>query len=187
MRDLVFIDCETTGLEPDYHEIIEIAAARVDPGTLVIRREMDAKIQPAHPERVDPEAVRKNGYTPDRWLDALSLDEALDRLSPILNGAVLAGHNVAFDRMFIEAAYHRAEQILPDIDYHLVDTASLAWPLVVAGIIERPSLRFLCEHFGISNEGAHSAPADVRRTIAVYRELMSLFGERSAESSQGEE
>jgi DNA polymerase III epsilon subunit-like protein len=37
------------------------------------------------------------------------------------------------------------------------------------------SLRSLCDYFGISNEGAHSALVDARRTAAVYRELCRSF------------
>jgi len=175
MRDLVFVDVETTGLEADYHEIIEVAATRVDPRTLAVKDELEAKVRPEHPERAEPEALRKNGYTPELWADASTLGEVLDRLTPVLNGGMLAGHNVAFDRGFLEASYRRAERSYPDLDYHLMDTVALAWPLVAAGLIEAPKLRLVCEHLGISNEGEHSAGTDVRRTIEVYRSLMPTF------------
>lgn len=172
MRDLAFIDVETTGLEPDYHEIIEVAVARVDAKTLTITAEFDCKVRPKHPDRAEPEALRINGYSPERWSDALSQTHAIGQISPLLSGCILAGHNTSFDRSFIEAAFKRSGKTLPDLDYHVIDTVSLAWPLIVAGAIEKPKLRFLCEHLGISNQGEHSAPADVRRTIEVYRRLM---------------
>lgn len=172
MRDLAFIDVETTGLDPDYHEIIEVAVARLDPRTLEIRAELDAKVRPGRPERAEPEALRLNGYTALRWADARAAGEVLQRLTPILNGCILAGHNVPFDRAFLLAAYRRASKTLPDLDYHVVDTASLAWPLVVAGLVDSLRLRVVCEHLGISNQGEHSSATDVRRTIEVYRRLM---------------
>lgn len=175
MRDLAFIDVETTGLEPDYHEVIEVAAVRLDPRTLDIQVEMDAKVRPDRPERAEREALEQNGYTPEDWTDARPLVEVLAQLTPVLSGCCLAGHNVGFDWAFLRSSYRRVDALQPDVDYHFVDTASLAWPLVAAGLIERPKLEALCNHFGISNEGAHSAPADVRRTIEVYRRLMPML------------
>jgi len=175
VRPLAFIDCETTGLDPERHEIIEVAAARLDPGTLEIHAELDAKVKPEHPERAEPEALRHNGYTPERWANASPVAEVLDRLTPVLDGCILAGHNVPFDRAFLREAYRRAERPFPEVDYHVVDTASLAWPLVVAGVIDSLRLRVICEHLGISNQGEHSATTDVRRTIDVYRRLMPVL------------
>lgn len=175
MRPLAFVDCETTGLDPERHEIIEVAAARLDPRSLEIDAELDAKVKLEHPDRADPEALRHNGYTPERWADALPAGEVLARLTPVLDGCILAGHNVPFDRAFLRKTYSRTGRAFPDVDYHVVDTASLTWPFVLAGLIDSLRLRVICEHLGISNQGEHSAATDVRRTIEVYRRLMPVL------------
>jgi len=172
MRDLTFIDIETTGLEPDYHEIIEVAAVRLSPKTLGIVSQLEFKVRPEHPERCEPQAIQKNNYSTEDWKNALPLIEVLQKLTPVLHGSILAGHNVFFDWSFLHEAYRRTQTVNPDVDYHMVDTVSLAWPLVVAGVIEKPTLRMLCDGFSISNEGAHTAGHDVRRTIEVYKHLV---------------
>jgi len=176
MRDIAFIDIETTGLEADYHEIVEIAALRADPSTLDIKGEMNARIHPEHPERCDPEAMQVNRYSAEHWKDAWDLRESLSKLTRVINGCILAGHNVHFDWSFLLAAYRRLEVVQPDVDYHLLDTASFAWPLVIAGVIDKPTLRSLCDLLGVSNDGAHTARGDALRAMGVYRRIASPAG-----------
>lgn len=175
MRAIAFIDIETTGLEADYHDIVEIAAMRIDPSTWEVQTELNVKVHPEHPDRIDPEAVRVNGYSAAHWKDALQLRNALVKLTPMLNGCVIAGHNVHFDWSFLLAAYRRLEVVQPEVDYHLLDTASLAWPLVIAGVIERPTLRALCDLLGVSNNDAHTALGDAYRAMNAYRRLAEIM------------
>jgi DNA polymerase III epsilon subunit-like protein len=59
-RDLVFLDSETTGLDPLYNEAIEWAAIRVGPdGTE--KEAFEAKVKPLFPERFDTKAREVNG------------------------------------------------------------------------------------------------------------------------------
>lgn len=129
MRAMAFIDIETTGLEADYHDIVEIAAVRLDASTWEVQTELNVKVHPEHHDRIDPEVVRINNYSVALWEDALHLRDALVKLTPMLNGCVIAGHNVHFDWSFLLAAYWRHEIVQPEVDYHLLDTASLAWPV----------------------------------------------------------
>ncbi len=175
MKDLVFVDIETTGLVVGFHEIIEVAALRVDPQTLKTKAEACFKAPPQHPERFTDEVRNTNRYSIERWKTARPLGQVLRHVKPILQDGILVGHNVRFDWEFLSLAYQQQGMTPPDIDYHLVDTALLAWPLVVAGVIERPTLRVLCDFFGVDNTGEHSALADVHRTIAVYRRLLPMM------------
>ncbi len=179
-RDLVFVDVETTGLDPKKHEIIEIAAIRrTFDRKLVAATSM--KIRPSRLQDADLGALLVNGYSPKGWEEAGSLLEALTRFSAIVEladqpGPILVGHNVGFDRSFIAAAYEAEHLPPPAADYHSIDTASLAWSLCAQGLIERVKLEVVCDFFGISNEGAHGAWRDVERTIAVYDRLVPMFG-----------
>ena len=175
MRDIAFIDIETTGLEPDYHDIIEVAAIRLDPVSLEVRTEMAAKVRPENPHRIDPMAIEVNQYSPVAWKKARKLQDVLEQLTGILHGCIVAGHNVHFDWSFLLTAYRQFEVVQPEVDYHLLDTASFAWPLVISGVIERPTLRALCDLLGVSNDNAHNALSDARRAMIVYRRLAEIM------------
>ncbi|HEU4535517.1 MAG TPA: 3'-5' exonuclease, partial [Polyangiaceae bacterium] len=125
---LAFVDCETTGLLPEKHEVLEIAVVRADARTLAVLDECSVKVRPERIEDADPEALAVCGYDPAAWRDAVPLAEALVRVTPLLEGATLAGHGVSFDQRFLQAAYRKAGVRPPSQPRHLLDTASLGWP-----------------------------------------------------------
>lgn len=173
-RDLVFVDVETTGLNPHEHEIIELAAVRTSPDALLVRNSIEHLVLPVHIETAHPKALEVNGYDAERWVrDAVLLEMALYRFVNLCYGGVtLVAHNATFDWGFLRESLSRKHSGGTGIDYHIICTASLAWPLVMQGGIESPKLEKLCDHFGISNDGQHRAMRDVQRTIEVYKRLM---------------
>ena len=172
MRHLAFVDVETTGLDPDRHEIIEIAVLRVDPHTLAELDAVAVQVRPMRPADADPAALALVGYSPDAWADAVGLDEALALVKPLLDGVMLAGHNVAFDRAFLDVAWREAGSTPDAVDHHLLDTATLAWPLWTEGSVESLSLAPVCVALGIEREREHRALADARASLEVARRLL---------------
>jgi DNA polymerase III subunit epsilon len=175
MRPLVFVDCETTGLDPDRHELIEVAAIRVDPRTLKIETELALKVHLERIEDADPDALRINGYTEEAWSDAVSLAEAMQQLAPVLDGCMLAGHNVAFDRSFLDAAWKHVGHRPNGLDHHLLDTATLAWPLLSAGSLDSVSLTPVCKRLGIERGEEHWALDDARASLEVAKRLLPVM------------
>lgn len=172
MRDLAFLDLETTGLDPTRHEIIEAAVVRVDGRTL---RELDSvsvRIAPAHIERADPEALQVNGFDPSTWGGG-ALEEALLAVEPLLEGANVAGCSVArFDIPFLMAAYDLLCWARPKLGKHQLNIESLCWALLARGQVKSLSLGALCDFHGVSNEGAHGALVDCRRALEVARRVL---------------
>jgi len=169
---LVFLDLETTGLNPRTSEIIEIAAMKVDSQTLEVLDWFATKVRPSDGALVEPEAVEINGFSADEWADAPGVGDVLLVLRKFLDGCLVAGHNPAFDWAFLTTTFHRLGMQLPQVQHHLLDTASLGWPLLRHGLVTSLSLRALCAFFGISNVGAHHALADVMRTYQVFLRLV---------------
>ena len=178
--DLVFVDVETTGLDPARHELIEIAAVRVDAHTLEPLDHASVRVRPSRLGDADPRALEVNGYSDAAWKDAVSLPTALRRVAPLLDGALVAGHNVGFDWAFLARGFERAGLPLPDVDYHRLDTASLAWPLVAGAEIESLSLDAVCTALGLHRPSPHRALADAMASLEVARRLRdrSLAGRR---------
>jgi DNA polymerase-3 subunit epsilon len=196
MRELplVFIDCETSGLDPYRHEILEFAAVRMSPvigrdghsrevieALVQIDRPLVMKCRMRWPEMASPEALAVNGYTQDKWKNAVDVRELLYAFSEYMgtsdvNAPIVVGQNTQFDWRFLAEAYHRERNggfELPRTKY-LVDIASIAWPLLQTGAIESIRLRTLCDWYGISNDGEHSALTDVLRTVKVYCKHLGL-------------
>lgn len=176
-RDLVFLDTETTGLNPDRHEIIQISAFNVSPTR---RTETFIKIfvKPIFLYTSEPKALELNRYSKERWIDAGAVDlhTALVSLRDtcFAHSSVLAIWNPVFDAPFLRNAFNRVGLGWPEtIHYHVLDVSSMVWSLVAKKRrIESIKLAKVCEHLGIDNEGEHDSGRDVERMIQVYRKLV---------------
>jgi DNA polymerase III epsilon subunit-like protein len=172
--DLVIVDLETSGLDERFHEILEVAAIRVDATTFEERARFVAKVKPLLP--VDPEAAAVNGYAPELWRDAISLDEALRGMFPVIEGARWVGSKPSFDFDFVSTNAQACGRKMPKLATHrLVDVSGMAEPLVAAGLIAKAGLEALREYFGIHTGAPHRALNDALATVAAYRLLLALY------------
>jgi DNA polymerase-3 subunit epsilon len=168
---LAFVDLETTGLDPSRHDIVEVAVLRVDARSLEVLAQHDTLVAPERLEDAQPEALAICGFSKAAWTNAVPLREALLAIAPLLEGALVAGHNVGFDWAFLQAGFARAGLTLPRVGYHRLDTASLAWPLVTSGELSSLSLDGLATLFGLERPRPHRALADARCALEVARRL----------------
>lgn len=181
---IIFIDTETTGLDPDAGEIIEYTFAEWDAG--VRGRVVTRKVRPVGP--VPDSAARINGYTPEKWEEAGALPWGgadLDTLFSFIPSAVagvkpkgivrVGGHNTNFDLHFFGAQLRRQGWDLPlDHSHRIVDTMTAAAPLLDIGEVTSVTLVSLARYFGIDTSLAHSSAGDVEMTIRVYEEQIRL-------------
>lgn len=133
---LAFVDCETTGLDPNNHSMWELAVIRRENGS-DIEHLWQIRLAKWEIEQADPKALEINRYEerfalPDDYQAGEMLhacgtphpvkrDELRSDLAMLLEGAVLVGSNPDFDasflRMFLDAKpWH----------YRTVDIATLA-------------------------------------------------------------
>ena len=168
-RPVIFLDVETTHIEPGDNagEILEIAIVALDGRTLV-----HEKILPEHIETATEEALEINGYDKEVWAQqAVSFNEVAHRVKSLMSGSVIVGQNPPFDRGFVLHHLRKLGLDVSEISYHTIDTATLTWEHLTppCGSV---SLGWSCRALGISNEGAHTALADVLRCRKVYLKLM---------------
>ena len=168
---ITFVDLETTGLDFRRHEILEIGVIRADARTLEVVAQCDVRVSPERLDLASPEALAIAGFSLAEWEEASTLEVALARVAPLFEGALVAGHNVGFDWAFLEEAFRREELPLPEVDYHRLDTASLAWPLVATGELTSLSLNSVAALFGLERPSPHRALADARCSLEVARRI----------------
>ena len=179
--DLVFVDIETTGADPHFHEIIEISVIRVKQEwkadgkpVFTVLDEWSTKVLPENIASADPAALRINGYTVTRWSDAVRIKPALEEFARRTNGAIMVSHNVAFDAGFLET-YMSAYAIASSMHYHRLDTVSMAFAKLHSDPeVLRYSLAELSKHFGISTDDLHSALPDARACFLLFKRLIEL-------------
>jgi DNA polymerase-3 subunit epsilon len=167
-----------TGLNFEAHEITEIGlvlakhviSEKTGKSDIENIGEFEWKVKPEHIETADPVALKINKYSEDAWKDAFSLTQALTEFTERTEGAILVGHNVAFDYAFLEQGF-RTKQIENKMHYHKLDTISLAYAVLYTNNeLQKFSLRELCTFYGIENINARS-----RATFELYRKLLPEF------------
>lgn len=172
---VTFVDLETTGLDADLHEIIEIAAIKtsVSNGEVFIITNCSFTITPKLP--VDPFVANINGFNDHVPALAVSLDYALGRIFDLMRGAYHAGSNPAFDAAFLKKAADRFHWMYPTLSsYFLIDVTSMfGLPLVLNGAIEEMNQENLAKHYEIDG-GGHRALADARQCLEIFAKVNSL-------------
>lgn len=171
MRDLVFIDLETTHLNPQVGEIIELALVRV---TKEREIRFVTKIRPERLHLAQKRALEINGYNEEEWHDAPLARDVAGRVADLIAGGLLVGHNVSFDFEYLEEFLHVHGQKFR-ASYRKIDTMTLAHEHLP--FLTSYSLATLRDFFGLSQEGAHRAEKDLDDMRSIYRRLCraSLF------------
>ena len=176
-----FLDCEFGGLDPELHDLTELAVIVTD-YRLAELASGEWKIR-GRPERITPEAAAISGWSAEAWADALPLRQVLSELVGLLPARetiVPAGQNVRMDVQFLERAFKRCEIPYP-FDYHVVDLATLfyAWSLVIGEPVAALSLRQAATTAGlITGPIPHRAMADTRLTLESFRHYVGRLAPR---------
>ncbi len=180
-HNLAFIDTETTGTDPNLHEIIELAViiAKQVPREgrgpkLEIIEECEWKIKMERPERAEEQALRVNGYNEVDWMFAIDRKKAMEEFAKKTESCSFVSHNLTFDYAFIQKAFEET-QVENRMHYAKLDTISIAFArLYDAPQADRFSLKALCELLKVENSKAHTALADTRALVAVYKKMMNV-------------
>lgn len=176
-------DTETSGLNPAKHEPIEISLYRLSTD--------ECKtwcITPINPQNIDDGALRVNGHKKDDLLHRTAAGRERYRkptevLVEIENwvmedgmpseNRILLGHNVFFDRDMLAALWEKCGTIgtYPFNPKYSLDTMTLEFSLdYLAGAFgEGYSLRNLAKAYKVKNEKAHTAEADTKTAVAIFR------------------
>jgi DNA polymerase-3 subunit epsilon len=176
MYPIIFLDTETTDLDPDTSAVIEVG---------MIRREKDGTetrfhtlIKPTEQELADahPKALEINGYSadPSRWGDAPAMSEAGPQIVAFAEDVnTICGHNVGFDENMLKAAFkkHGVDGRIP---YHKIDTVTLAYEHLFPLGLKSASLDRIRDFLGWSREGAHTAMKDTEDAMKLFNLLWRM-------------
>ncbi|MGH0031659.1 MAG: 3'-5' exonuclease [Myxococcota bacterium] len=176
-----FLDCEFGGLDPELHDITEVAVIVTD-YRLAELGQNEWKVA-ARAERISDEAAAISGYDAEAWKDAPHVRQVLTELAAMLPAdktVVPAGQNVRMDVNFLERAYKNCGIPYP-FDYHVIDLATLfySWSLVAGETVPALSLRQAAVTGGLTDGPvAHRAMADTRLTLEAFRHYIGRLALR---------
>mgnify|MGYP004485454085 CR=1 FL=1 len=163
----VVIDIETTGLDCEKDEILEVGAIRIR--NHEVAEKFVELIRPKG--EISKEISALNGITQEMALkEGKERAEVLKRFWEFVGESPMVGHNLSFDRAFLEKGSAKVGIAVPRVACR--DTLLLAR----RRIRDVPDYRLntLANYFGIQISERHRALADCLVTFYVYEKLNEL-------------
>lgn len=179
----IYLDCETTGLDPNAHGLIEFTAAILNPAAnfAEVDRYKSRQIQilPGSCE-VSEGALKVNGYSAatlhlGRKANVVAREFA-DFLARYNNREPfhLIGQNVSFDEGFMKKfAYANGHPYESWFSHRKIDVGAF---LNARNLIEGKkgsSLKDACKEWGVIHENAHTSDGDVSAGVEVMKRIFA--------------
>lgn len=181
-------DIETTGLDSHVHDVIELSMYRLGD---------DAQktwcLKPLNPDHIDAAALRINGHKledllhktkegRERYLEPskviVDIENWMSDDGLPAEKRFLIGQNVAFDKERLEQLWIKcnSKDSFP-LGRRYIDTMvlELFFDYCQGEFAEGYSLNSLVKKYGIKNEKAHTAAADVKATKEVFEKQVIFF------------
>lgn len=188
--NILFLDVETTGLDPNKHSIIQIAAEYHVNGKLVTA--FNKKFCTKDSTTIDLGALRvnNNNLSTIKKLRSQTTEDpeqmaVTDFVNFILSlnnkeQIIIAGENVNFDINFINALFNKynIEGFEAVFSHRVIDTATIALFLKDVGLlkIDKLGLSNVAKALGLTTDSSklHDAEYDVQLTAQVYYAMAVL-------------
>jgi len=169
IKTYVAFDIETTGLDIETEEIIEIGALKVVDGK-VADRFMEF-VKPY--KQISEKITELTGITNEMVENARSIEEVIKDFVLFCENHVLVGHNIQFDYKFCKRF---AAMYGYSFEKKGIDTLKIARG--VHSDMQSKSLGTLCEHYHIINHAAHRAYHDALATAKLYQTMAHYFEDK---------
>lgn len=180
---IVVLDVETTGLSADGGDrVVEVGLVRLG---------SDLRIEQEYTTLINPQ--RKMGASSIHGIrdadveDAPTFAEIAGNVGAILEGAIVAAHNAAFDVGFLMSEFEYVgllQRLPPGLSLPIIDTLALSRDLMPSAPDHR--LSTVCAACGIPAWKQHGALADAKATALLLARLAAMNGHRLLGDLRGE-
>lgn len=161
----VFVDVETTGLNPSWDRVVSVSAVAFDEGGRPAG-ELHTLVDPQR----DPGPVHIHGLTRERLAGAPVFDDIASHVVGLAGGRILVAHNAQFDYKFLHAETERSAVPLPTT--HRLCTVALSRRLDLP--VNNHKLATVAAYWGVPQLAAHDARDDVRVLREVFLQSEAL-------------
>ena len=169
MRNKTFVvfDLETTGKNPAFDKIIEIAAFKIVDGS--IKETFNSFI---NPHREIPEDITAlTSITNEDVANAPSIEAVLPDFQKFVDNTILVGHNIAnFDIPFLN---QEGESVHIRFNHQYEDTYPLSKTYIKG--LKNNKLVTLVAYFGLKNDHPHRAYYDTLANAKVFMKIAELI------------
>lgn len=174
LPSVTFLDLETTGATPLRDRITEIALVRFDNGVETLR--WQTLVNPQQP--IPPFIQSLTGINDAMVADAPTFAEVADKLLALLEGSVLAAHNVRFDHGFLKSEFKRMGVSFRQKVLCTVKLSRLLYPQYFSHGIDA-----IVERHQITGLARHRAMGDVEAILIMLNDARRELGEAMVQAA----
>lgn len=162
VKDYVVFDTETTGLEPEIDNIIELSAIKY-----INNEKVDEFTCLINPKRkIEPYITNLTGISQEDLIDKPTIDKVLPEFYNFIENYTLVAHNAPFDIKMLACECYRNKIKL--CDNKIIDTIPLAKRIISRDKVENYKLETLKKYLGL-NFKSHRALDDCETCAKVYQ------------------
>lgn len=197
MEYVIYVaDVETTGLDSRLNDVIELSLHRLTDG-----QQRTWQLKPTNVNNIEAAALRINGHKLEDLLHEtaygrqtyrdpnqviIEVENWLAEDGMPTEKRILVGQNINFDKDMFEQLWTKcnSRDSLP-FGRRIMDTMQIEFFLdwCKGTMAEGYSLNNLVKKYGIKNEKAHTAEADVKATKEVFEKQVEFFKKVLAQGS----
>ena len=156
----VALDLETTGLNPDIDEVIEVGAVKFEEKRVIDR--FQSLVKPGKPLSAFIQGL--TGISEADVEQAPAFPAISEKLRGFIGAAPLVGHNIAFDQAFLQ----RRGIATPGPAYDTQDLASILLPSLASY-----SLVSVARALGVDHDRPHRAISDAEVSMEAFVRLLA--------------
>lgn len=141
-QDMVFVDLETTGLDPHNDRVIEVGIVRISDGQ--VQESFNSLVNPQC--EIPPSVKQITGIKKHELMKAPVFSELVPTIQSLTRNAIFVAHNADFDYSFMENEFSRLEhtfvlprlctvklsrELYPDFISHNLDSISRRFEIAI--------------------------------------------------------
>ncbi|WP_138268501.1 3'-5' exonuclease [Anaerofustis stercorihominis] len=170
-NDYCVIDIETTGLDSEYNEIIEIGALKIR--ATKISDEFSILVKPQK-ETISEQIQELTGIDNEMIKDAANIKDAILKFNDFVGKDILVGQNVNFDINFLYDNYEKNTNFYLSNDY--VDLLKISRK--ISPEFENHKLETILKKLNIQRDQKHRALSDCIDTYHCFEKYRNIILEQ---------
>lgn len=167
--DYTLIDIETTGLMPDYDEIIELSALKIRNNQ--IKEQFTSLVKPKI--KIDDFISELTGITNDMLINAPKIQDVISQFIDFISDDIVIGYNVNFDINFIFDNYKKCKN--KEFSNNFVDIMRICKKHCN---LPNHKLKTVCEFYNISTKGHHRGLNDCKIEFELLNKIYAELKEK---------
>ncbi len=170
--EVISLDCETTGLDPNTDDLLTVAAVKIRDGKIMTSEKLDLRLPPSPKQAAD--SIRIHGIRKVDLEDCIPYSEALPKLLNFIGNRPLLGYYINFDVTLLNRYIRETFGFeLPNSTIELADVFSSKTRQP-----ETADLRFerILTELSVPTFGRHTAIGDATMVAMAYLKLTKSNG-----------